>query len=84
MREAGGHLDHGVEDEVDHQRQAAPVAIGHQSKDERAHRTEHQGKRDGESNLRVGAVKLLGDGRQREDDQKEVEGVKRPSEEAGE
>src|SRR5437016_6665128 len=84
MREAGSHLDHGVEDEVDHQGQAAAVAIGHQSKDERAHGTEHQGKRDGESNLCICAVKFLSDGGQREDDQEEVEGVERPSEEPGE
>ncbi len=84
MREAGGHFDDGVEDEVDHQRNAAPVAVGHQSKDERAHGTERQRERDGESNLFVGAVKLFGDRGQAEDDQEEVEGVERPAEEAGE
>ena len=68
MREASCHLNHGVEDKVDHQGETAPVAIGHQSKDERAYRTEHEGKRDGESDLCVGPVKLLCDGRQREDD----------------
>src|SRR3984893_6857027 len=84
MREASEHLDHGVEHQVDHQGEAAAVAIGHQSKDKSAHRTKCQGKRNGESNFGVGAVKLLSDGGQREDDQKEVEGVKGPSEEPGE
>src|SRR5580658_5291713 len=35
VRETSGHFDHGVENEVDHQGNAAPVTIGHQSKDER-------------------------------------------------
>ena len=84
MREPGEHLDYGVEDKVDHQGHAASVTVGHQSKDERAHRAEREGKGDGESDLRIRAVKLLRDGRQREDHQKEVKGVKRPPEEAGE
>src|SRR5271163_2448749 len=84
MREASRHLDYGVEDEVEHQRNAAAVTVGHQSKNERAHRTKRQGQRDGESNLFVGAVKLLGNRGQTEDDQKEIESVQRPPEKAGE
>ena len=83
MRETGGHLDHRVENQVDHQGNAAPVAVGQQSKDESAHRPERQRQRDGERNLLVGAVKLLRNGRQREDNQKEVESIQRPAEKAG-
>jgi hypothetical protein len=84
MSEASCHLDQGVEDEVDHQGNAAAIAIGHQSEDERADGTERKGKGDGESDLFVSPVKLLRDGSQGKDDQEKVKRIKCPSEKAGE
>ena len=83
-REAGEHFDDRVEDQVDHQRQAAAVAVGHQAEEERADRTEGQRGGDGEGHLGVGLVKLAADRRQAGDDEEEVEGVERPAEIAGE
>src|SRR5580704_11679087 len=84
MREASSHLDRGVEDKVNHQRNAPPIAVGHQSEDERAHGTECQRKRDRKSNLFIGAVKLFRNRGQAEDNQEEVKSVEGPSKETGE
>ena len=84
VREAGEHFDHGIEDEVDHQRQAAAVAIGHQSEDEGADGTKDESQRNGKRDLFVGPVKLLGDGGQRKNNEKKVEGIERPSQKTGE
>ena len=81
--EAGGDFDGGVEDKIDHQRQAPPVAISQQAEQKSAHRPKGQRDGDGERNGRIRLVELLGDGGQAEGDQEEVEGVERPSEVAG-
>ena len=83
MGKARSHLDHGIENEVDHQRKASPIAIGHQSKDERSHRTEHERQRDGKSDGSIRAVKFLSDRRQRKDNQEKVESIQRPAKEPG-
>ena len=54
-RQPGQHLDHRVEDQIDHQRQAPAVTIRQQSENESSHGTKSErrgdGQRDGRSDL---------------------------------
>src|SRR2546423_401643 len=82
-RQACEHLDQRVEHQVDHQRQLAPVAVGEQPEDERAHRPEGERECDRERDRGVRLPELPGDRRERHHDEEEVERVERPAEEAG-
>jgi len=84
VSEAGQNLHDREEDQIDHQRQLPPVAVGHQPEDERPDGTEGERHSDRERHLGVSLVELLRDCRQRKDDEKKVECVEGPAEEAGE
>src|SRR6185312_9090855 len=62
---------------------AATVSVGHQPENESAHGPEGERERDRQRHRFVGLPELLPDGGQREGDEKEVEGIERPAEEAG-
>ena len=79
--EAGEHLDDRVEDEVDHEREAAPVAVGEEAEEEGADRAEGERQGDRERDGGVRGVELLRDRGEGEDDEEEVERVERPAEE---
>src|SRR5438093_6040827 len=81
--EAGEYLDDRVEDEVDHERESAPVAIGEKAEEEGADRPEGERQGDRERDGGVRGVELLRDRGEGEDDEEEVERVERPAEEGG-
>ena len=58
-RECGGDLDHGIEHEIDHERQAPAIAVGEKPEKKCADGPENQRHRDGERHLRVGAWNSL-------------------------
>ena len=83
-REAAGEFDHGIEEDVGHERHAAAVAVGEQTEEQRAHRA--HGKRGGERPDDVGLThpEMGGERIDQKHDDEEIKGVERPAEEAGE
>src|SRR5205823_2609933 len=61
----------------------APVAVGDEAEDERAHGPECEGERDRERDRGVRLPELPGDGREGHHDEEKVERVERPAEESG-
>ena len=82
-RETGGHFHHRIEDQVEHKRQPAPVAVRQQAEEKCAHRTKREGESERESHCLVGLMEFFSDRREAPGNQKEIEGVERPAEKAG-
>ena len=81
-RQARQHFDHRVEDEVEHQRQAAAVAIRHDAEQHRTDRPHRQARGQRQRDLRARAAEVLGDRVEHHDQHEEVERIERPAEEA--
>ena len=82
-REAGGELDHRIQQDVDHQGRPAAEAIGGAAEDEGADRPHRQGQQDRPCDVGNIGVEFGGDVLEHEHQQEEVERVERPSEKAG-
>ena len=83
-REAGEHFDGGIKKNVEHERKAAAIAIGEQAEEKCADGTRGQAGGDGQRDISDAEMKFLGDGREDEGEDEEIEGVERPAEKTGE
>ena len=82
-RERGQEFDHGIKNDVDHQRNATSESVAQESEEQRTQRPEHQGEHARERDFRDRHPELLRDRRENERQQKEIERVERPAEETG-
>jgi hypothetical protein len=79
-RQAGCHLDHGVEHQVEHQRQPPAVAVRQQAKQKCAHGAEGQSDGQGGRHFLIGFVEFAPNGGQAHDHQEEIERIQGPAE----
>ena len=72
-----------VKEDVEHEREAAAVAIGEKSEQKRADGASGEAGRDGERDFRDGAMEIACDGSQDEREDEKIESVERPTEKTG-
>lgn len=83
-RKAAEEFDHGKINDVSHQRNAAAVAVGKQTEDERADGTHGERRGQRADDFRFGDAELRGEAVHEEDHHEEIEGVERPAQESSE
>ncbi len=83
-REAAQHRDDRVEDDVQHQRQPAAVAIGDEAEDDRADGPRDEREADGQRDVRPRLAERRRDVLDDERQDEEIERVERPAEKPGE
>ena len=82
-REGGERADHGIADDVEHQRRLASPSVADLAEDEGADEAHRQRQEQGVGDLRHLDAEFLGDVLEQEGQKKEIEGVEHPSEKRG-